>query len=233
MKFSEHLIGLFQSIFCKTIREATMSKEIKKDYGDLVEYMKNRVMRTLGPQQVKEDVEMGNIHRYVKQAGGELFECNIYHMGNYATKIEVHRQSTSPVYDIKNLFETIEKKVKDYVPKASDLQQQEEEEVDYSSFDMQKLVEQLDIKVNVFKKHPDKYTFAELEKVKNAISDKVGEMPVSQRGKFSEPLSKIDMYVGTLKTQLSDPRTANLVGQFLGTYIPQIQSAISELAAAL
>ena len=69
----------------------------------------------------------------------------------------------------------------------------------------------------------------ELDKIKEAMSDKISLKPLAQRGKFNKPLSDISMYIEALKTQMLLPNPT----QFVGTYLPKMEAGLGELAALL
>ena len=68
-----------------------------------------------------------------------------------------------------------------------------------------------------------------LDKIKEAISDKINLKPLAERGKFNKPLSEISMYLEALKPQMSLPNPA----QFVGIYAPKMEAALGELASLL
>ena len=86
----------------------------------------------------------------------------------------------------------------------------------------------IDAKVQNFSKNVNFATFNEIVPVKEAIEAKINEIPLAKRGAFSSPMSNLSMYITTLKTQFSNPMID--VKQFVGTYVPQMQAAIAELA---
>ena len=104
-----------------------------------------------------------------------------------------------------------------------------EPSIDYSSKNLSELLEILDNKVQEFGTNANKSTFAEIVPVKEAVDAIVNKIPLAQRGAYTSPLSNLGMYINTLKTQFANPMID--VSQFVGTYVPQMQSAIAELAA--
>ena len=87
----------------------------------------------------------------------------------------------------------------------------------------------MDAKIQNFAKNACVNTFNEILPVKEAIEAKINAMPLANRGAFASPLSNLNMYITTLKTQFSNPMID--VKQFVGTYVPQMQTAIAEMAS--
>ena len=233
MKFKDHLLGII-ACFGKPKR-ATLSCEIKKDYNDLIQYLRNidpfkRTSSNIDGM----DVNSGNIHTLQYKGSQYSYRISVHHVGNCATKLEMQVFCQAPNYTIKGYFESIEKKVKDYIPaKGGTAESTRNTAADYTSFDMKALVEELDKKITALNNTPGKNALEELKAVKNAIDGKVNELPVAERAKYTKPLSDIGMYIGTLDTQLSNPVTAASAGRFIGTYVSQMQTSASQLAAAL
>ena len=89
----------------------------------------------------------------------------------------------------------------------------------------------MDKKLQEFSKTPGNSLFAELENIKNTISDKINEMPIAERAPFGKPLANIGTYMDAIKMQFQ--MNALNPTQFVGTYVSQIRSSLAELAALL
>lgn len=160
------------------------------------------------------------------------FTATISFFGKVATQVRIDIQTSNPRETVDWLFKELDQAVKDCEKPA---QQQAAAPVveDYSQSSLPELLDIFDAKVKMLGAMPNMANLMVVKNVRLAIGTKIDALPLAERGKFTKATGNIDTYLGTINTQLSNPMTANMISQFIGTYISQIQGSISEIAAAL
>ena len=96
---------------------------------------------------------------------------------------------------------------------------------------MKTLVSEMDAAVKAFGKTPSGATFAPIPLIKEAIEEKIDDMPAAERAPFSKAVGDMGLYVQAITTQLAMPGVN--VAMFAGTYVSQMKASVSSMAAAL
>ena len=211
----------------------TGSCQPKKKFSDVAKYV--REFKLLGQStggQVSIDTDTGTIFNYKYLFNGKddssgYYEVTVYHFGELIKSMEIKYHNPGAAYMTKNAIAKMENALEDFEAKAEEVKSVPK--VDYSGKELPALLEIMDRKIQDFAANTTLATFNEIVLVKDAIDAKINAISLAERGKFSAPMSSLNMYMNTLKTQLANPMID--VKQFVGTYVPQMQAAIAELAA--
>ena len=221
----EKIIYIIESFVTKKITRAKLSYQGKKKFSDVVAYIKAGNFGKDTFSRVLRETDNGQIFHYDYDFGhGRGFNVTIMHRGEVITSMEYERDSSGAIYTIKSHLNTMDDKLPDY----------EEEEapvivvpkVDYSKKTLKELVNIFDKKLQELAKEPSVAAVSAISDIKNAMNDKVNEKPLADRAPFKKPLGDMGMFIDALSMQVSAGST-----QFVGTYVPQIENALSELAA--
>ena len=228
ISFGEKLIWLLESFVTKKISRAKVSYQGQKKFSDVVAYIKSgKFGKDIGSR-VLTDTDDGKIFRYNYDFGkGRGFKVTIIHQGELITSMEYERDSSGAIYTIKRDLNVMDDKLPDYVPEKN-APEVVIPKVVYSKKSLKDLVNIFDKELQELSKNPTPNTLATISDVKNAINDKINEKPIAERTPFKKPLGDMSMYIEALSMQINNGNT-----QFVGTYLPQIESALSELASII
>ena len=229
MAFKITLKDWINVFFAKNISESTLSIAVNKKFSDVKAYIEAGKFGSSLVGKMTRQTDNGVIYRYEYDIGqGKSYRVTVEHRGERATKVELFKRCPAALAFSKSNLNDFEKKVAD-IPEDEVIVETTVPEVDYSAKDLNELVDLFDKNLNSFKKSPTLPNLNELDKIKEAISDKINLKPLAQRGKFNKPLGEISMYIEALKLQMTGPTAT----QFVGTYIPKIEAMLAELAALL
>ena len=126
----------------------------------------------------------------------------------------------------KQYTQKMEKEVKDF---DSEEQAVGQPDGDCSDKEMLEILEILDKKISEFGSDANATTFDEVLSVKEILDKKINAIPLAKRGRYSEQLSTLNLYINALKIQLAIPGVG--VGQFAGTYVPQMRASVAKMAS--
>ena len=129
-------------------------------------------------------------------------------------------------YTFKQYTQKMEKEVKDF---DSEEQAVGQPDGDCSDKEMLEILEILDKKISEFGSDANATTFDEVLSVKGILDKKINAIPLAKRGRYSEQLSTLNLYINALKIQLAIPGVG--VGQFAGTYVPQMRASVAKMAS--
>ena len=213
----------------------TTSYKGKKSFSDVAEYV--RAGKLLGKTMrgnASIDTDIGSIFRYKYLNNGidstdGYYEITIQHMGNVIISMQITNQTVGAAYDTKRRIAAMEKDIKDFEGKAEPVKQAPK--IDWSAKELPEILDELDKKISEFSANACVTTFNEMLTVKEALDSKINALPLAERGKFSSAISNLTMYINTIKTQFANPMID--VKRFVGTYVPQMQSALAEIAALI
>ena len=213
----------------KNITECTLSIAVNKKFSDVKAYIESGKLGSSLVGKMTRQTDNGVIYRYEYDIGqGKSYRVTVDHRGERATKVELFYRAPAALASAKNCLNNFEKKVAD-IPEDEVIVETVVPEIDYSVKEVGELVDLFDKNLGSFKKNPTLQNLNEIDKIKEAISDKINLKPLAQRGKFNAPLGEISMYIEALKLQMTGPTAT----QFVGTYIPKIEAMLAELAALL
>lgn len=230
----DFIISIIETI-TKKQSTYTTSYEGKKKFSDVAEYV--RAGKLLGKSlrgNATVDTDMGSIFNYKYLFNGidgsaGYYEVNIQHMGDVILSMKVKCHAEGAAYVTKKQIAKMEAELKNFEGKAEPVKQTPM--VDWSAKELPEILDAFDKKISEFNSNACVATFKEMLPVKEALDAKINALPLAERGKFSSPVSNLNMYINTLKTQLANPMID--VKQFVGTYVPQMQSALAEIAALI
>lgn len=212
----------------------TTSCKPKKKFSDVANYVReSKFYGKSEAGQVSVDTDTGALFHYKylfdrTRSSGRHYEVKVFHAGETILNMEVKLYDTGAAYYAKKSIAKMEAALKDF---ESNEKQSQAPKIDYSSKEFYELLDIIDQKIQAFANNACISTFNEIVEVKIAIDMRINTIPLDQRGKYSKAMSDLNLYVSTLKTQLANPHID--VNQFVGTYVPQMQIAISELASLI
>lgn len=204
----------------------------KKKFSDVAKYIREGKFlgkSTGGQVSVDSDTLSMFTYKYLfngKNDQSGYYDITIYHFNEQIKSMEIKYYNAGAAYMTKQAIAKMEAALEDF--EGTTEKANETPKVDYSGKELLELLEIIDAKVQNFSKNANFATLNEIVPVKEAIEAKINEIPLAKRGAFSSPMSNLNMYITTLKTQFSNPMID--VKQFVGTYVPQMQAAIAELA---
>lgn len=215
--------------------EYTTTYQPKKKFSELAEYVRDG--KLLGHSlagRATNDSDNGYVFTYDylmngKDSMGGSYSVVIRHMGEYIESCEVKSYTAGAAYIAKKAIQTMEETIKDCVVKAEP--KKEEPKADYSGKSMDELVDMMDKKLQAFGADVSIKNLNSFVEVKEALEAKINALPLAERSPFSKPLGDINMFVNTIKTQLSNPMLD--AKQFAGTYVMQMSAALADIATAL
>lgn len=229
MAFKFTLKDWISFFLAKKITEATLSIDVNKKFSDVKTYIEGGKFGSSLVGKMTRQTDNGLIYRYEYDMGqGKSYRATVNHRGERADRVELFYRAPGALPLVKNCLNNFEKKVED-IPKDEVVIETIVPEVDYSVKELSELIDLFDKKLASFKKNPGLQDLNKLDKIKEAISDKINLKPLAERGKFNKPLSEISMYLEALKPQMSLPNPA----QFVGIYAPKMEAALGELASLL
>lgn len=223
----EKIMWILESFVTKKISRAQVTYQGKKKFSDVVEYIKAGNFGKDIMSKVLRETDNFGMYTYEYDFGkGRGFRVTIYHKGEVITSMNYERDSEGAIYTVKSHLNTMDDKLPDFECDEAVVETVKVEKVDYSGKSLKELVKIFDKKLQELSKAPSSQTLTEVIDVKNAMSDKVGDMPLEDRAKFKKPLNDMGMFFDALSMQVNVGNT-----QFVNTYVPQIETALSELAA--
>ena len=241
MAFNKEFITYF--IEAITGKNSSYQKSFKpnKKFSDVVKMVRDfKLFETSMKGKVMKDVDTGKAFVFSYdcaggQGGAAWFDIKIVHHGEKIEYMEFDYFCAGAHHCVNKAIEKIEKTLEDYVSEDTDdtsvATEAPVEKVDYSDKTLAELVDIMDKELQIFAKSADKASFEKVVAVKEAIEALINAMPLADRGAYSSAISNLNMYVSAIKTQFTIPG-AN-VGTFLGTYIPQMQQSIVDIASKL
>ena len=144
--------------------------------------------------------------------------------------VELYKYCPAALTLVKSNLNDFEKKVPD-IPAGEVVIAEVVPPVDYSVKELNELVDIFDKKLTAFSKNAMASELGELIKIKDCMSDKINLKPLAERAPFTKAIGNLTTYLDALNMQMSSP-LANTI-QFVSVYVPQMQTAIAELAALL
>lgn len=228
----EFIMYLIESLSNKQSKYTT-SFQTKKKFSDVASYI--REFKFMGKSlagRVVADSDNGRIFRFEYHFGANksvagYYEIMIAHYNEVISEFQVTQMNSGAAYMTKKSIQEMEAKLPDFEGTAEPVKEQPK--VDYTTKTFSELLEIMDAKIQEFAANANSSTFAEIIPVKEAMDVLVNKIPLAQRGAYNTPMSNLNMYISALKTQLSNPMID--ASQFVGTYVPQMQSALAQLAA--
>lgn len=235
MAFDKDFIISIIETFTKKQSTYTTSYKGKKKFSDVAEYVRSG--KLLGKSlrgNATIDTDMGSIFHYKYLYNGTdtaagYYEITIQHLDEAILSMEITCRAEGSAYSTKKQIAKMEADLKDVEIKTEPVVQAPK--MDWSAKELPEILDALDKKISEFSANACAATFNEILPIKEALDTKINAIPLAERGKFSSPVSNLNMYINTLKTQLSNPMID--VKQFVGTYVPQMQSALAEIAALI
>jgi len=230
ISLSEKIIWVVESFITNKISRATVSYNGKKKFSDVVAYIKSGKFGTDIGSRVLRETDNGTIFNYEYDFGkGCSFRVTICHRGEVIKSMEYERNCRGAIFTVKNHLNTMDEALEDFEGEAVDaVEVIEVKKVDYSVNTLNELVDIFDKKLQELSKNPTVAVVSEIADIKNAMNDKINEKPVAERAPFKKPIGDMGMFIDALSMQVSAGST-----QFVGTYVPQIETALSELASLL
>ena len=180
------------------------------------------------------DTDSGTLFHFKYLADGRsnsagYYEVRIRHIGETINGMEVKQYDSGAAYTTKKALEKMEETLKDHVSSAQECKPIVAE--NYSKKDFPALLDALDKKIQAFSANACAATFNEILPVKMAIEAKINAISLEERGKFSAPMSNLNMYISTIQTQLANPLID--IKMFAGTYVSQMQLVLTELVSLI
>ena len=223
-------LGMFLS---KNITESKLSIAPNKKFSDIKTYVESGKFGSSLAGRVSKQVDNGYVYVYeyiMNNNTREFYRVTIQHFGEKVTMLEFHRRCAGATGWVKNSLNYFEKKVPN-IPAGEKIDEKIQPMEDYSGKSLSELVNVFDKNLTAFSKNATVIKLDELIRIKEAIADKVNQKPIAERAPFNKAIANINTYLEALKMQMNSC-IANPT-QFVGTYLPQIQTALSELAALL
>ena len=217
-------------------REFTIDWVPEKKFSELSAWLRKLYRPGLvGKVIADRDVGGAWIYDYdhASSTSGWRVSFRVRHTGDYATHMTVEYHGKGASCQAKGIIRGAEKAIKPYEKKekAEEAPAVAVETVDYKAFNINGLVEKMDVAVKEFGKAPSAATFAPIPQIKAAIEEKIDDMPLAKRAPFTKAMADMGLYVQAITTQLSMPMVD--VSAFAGTYVPQMKAAIAAMAAEL
>lgn len=103
--------------------------------------------------------------------------------------------------------------------------------VDFTGVSMLQALESFDKVIDQFGANVNESSFKKLRAFKYALTNKINSLPFQEKGKFSQPMGQIDMFVSTMEGQFANPAMASSVASFAGTYVAQMKAAVGSMAS--
>ena len=223
-------ISIFVS---KQHSESTLSIQPNKKFSDVKEYIETGKFGKSILGRVTRQTDDGITYRYEYDCGGDgrnIYRVTVKHRGEKVDLLELYKRCEAALAISKGNLNDFEKKVPD-IPEGEAVVAEVVPTEDYSTKNLNELVDIFDKKFTSFVKTPTLDKVEEICTIKNAMNDQVNLMPLAERAPFAKAIGDMTPYIDALKMQLGSP-LAN-ASQFVGVYAPKIQSALSELAALL
>ena len=217
--------------------EATFSINLNAKFSDVKDYVeKLQISKSMAGRVTKQsDTGYMYVFEYIfdgqsmnSKHGG--YRVTINHVGEKVNSVQLYLRKVSATVDCKFMLNKMEEKIPQ-IPAGEVVSEEVVKPVDYSEKNLAELVDAFDKKLNEFKKNPMTASLEELANIKDAMSDKVSEKPLAERAPFEKPISMITTYIDALKMQMNSA-LANPT-QFVNMYVPQMATALSELAGLL
>lgn len=229
MAFKTTLKDWISIFFSKENTESTLSITVNKKFSDVKAYIEGGKFGSSMMGKVTKQTDNGFIYRYEYDFGNRTYyRVTVNHVGEKVNSLELYKYCQAALAISKGNLNDFEKKVPD-IAVGEVVAEQVLPEIDYSSKELNELVELFDEKLNTFKKNANAQNLSELDKIKEVMNDKINLKPLAQRGAFSKPLGDISMYIEALKMQMNGPNPA----QFVGMYAPKMVASLGEIAALL
>jgi len=233
----------FINVMLGKFSDYTGSFTPKNKFSDVKEYVKSK--KFLGHSmagRALRDVENGSIWDYEYDAGGgnSRTDCmhvvvRVSHFGEFIRNMTIELHSNNPKEEMEKAVKKMEQALPVYegeekAPKEEKETYVEVEVVDYSGKSFSELLTEMDNTLKDFAKTPNMAKLTAIKQIRSAMDDK---LELAEKGKYSDAFGKIDLYITTLNSQLSNPVMAKNAGQFVEGYVSQMRTALSEIAAKL
>ena len=158
----------------------------------------------------------------------ETYKLNIAYYQNVVYRIDANLDT----YDAKACF----KELKEALDKLPDVKGEvkivkEAEKVDLGEKSIPESLKIFEEKVKAFGANPATNTFDTLKDVREQIGKKLDAQDPAVKAKYSQHFAQIDTYITAISMQLVNPAMANSIATFAGTYVSQMQAAISQMLA--
>ena len=171
-------------------------------------------------------------YEYLYHNSTPYFKVRIEHSGEKIKRIDTTLRHSGAAWWTKEAIRKLENDLEDYDGTSQEASNPTQvKKIDYSEKTLSDLLEIMDTMLQEFSANASATSFSNIISVKDAMDKKINAMSLAEKSKFSAPLSNLNMYINTIKTQMSIPGIS--VSQFTGTYIPQMQAAISEMMTHL
>jgi hypothetical protein len=233
MAFKLTLKDWISFFLSKEPTEATLSISPNKKFSGVKGYIEQGKFGKTIAGRITRQTDNGYIYYYEYYMHDKSnYRVTINHVGEKVNKIELYMRCPGALPYVKNALNQLEKNVPD-IPAGESVDTTVEVAPieDYSDKELNELVDIFDKKLNSFKKNTALKELEALDRVKNAISEKVNLKPLAERAPFNKAIGNMSTYIDALKMQMSSPLANHM--QFANVYIPQIETALSELAALL
>ena len=219
-------ISIFVS---KQNTESTLSLTVNKKFTDVKAYIEGGKFGTSLMGKITRQTDNGLIYRYEYDFGNRTFyRVTVKHTGEKVSLVELYKKCPAALAICKSNLNDFEKKVPDF-PEGEVVIEEVKPDVDYSAIALNELLDVFKENLNAFKKNPTAQNLEELDKIKEAMSEKINLKPLAQQGSLSKHLGDISIYIEALKMQMNGPSPA----QFVGMYVPKMTESLSEIAALL
>lgn len=213
--------------------EYTGSCKPNKKFSDVAEYVRSdKFFKMLVGGRVSQDSDTGYSWKYDYGNNKVNLSINIQHNGEFINFMKTTLYTEGAEYEYITRIEKMMKALPDYTPTDKEKTEIKEviEKIDYSTYKYMELLDLWDKKADAFNEQPNANTFAPVSEIKKELDKRIGALPLEKRGAFTNALKEANLCISALTTQLSNPMTANMVSQFVGTYVPQIKNSIAALA---
>ena len=231
MAFKLTLMDRISFFLSKNITEATLSISPNKKFSDVKAYIeKGKFGKAAIGGRIVKQTDSGYIYtyEYIWNNNQNHYRVTVNHLGEKVTKVELYRRQAAAIAWTKNSLNVFEKKVAD-IPAGEKVSEEVIPAVDYSAKTLSELVNVFDKELSKFSKDSTLAALDELISIKEAINDKINEKPLAERGAYSKAIGNITTYLDALKMQMNSALSNPT--QFVSMYVPQMQSALAELAA--
>jgi hypothetical protein len=158
----------------------------------------------------------------------ETYRFQVMCMGEVATQVKLSVRG----YDAKACFEDFKE---DFLAAVPDCKTPPKPAlaiaVDFTGVSMLQALEAFDKVIDQFGANVNVDMFKKLRAFKVALTNKINSLPFQEKGKFSQPMGQIDMFISTMDGQFANPAMASSVASFAGTYVAQMKAAVGSMAS--
>lgn len=234
VSFFEKVLWFIATMKGKERTDCTRTYKPNKKFSEVKKYIESgKIGTSMAGRVIK---QMDGVYTYeyeyaydgksIRSNGG--YNISITHAGEAIVSLTLFERNYRADTQTKMTINKIDKEVPD-IPKGEKVVAEEIPKVDYTAKTFSELVDEFDKELNAFESNPTMDLFNALVEIKSAMSDKIKHKPVAERAPFSKELSNISMYLDALKMQMNGPNPT----QYVGTYVPQMATALSVIAGLL